>query len=1030
MRSTENKLSQIPFIRGMDESVDEFAADPGAMKSVLDARIHQGRLQTRPGWSTLGDTAPVSSFFPIYTANKHPTFAGKVGSQIVVGTSSGMAGDLLPDQTKSSTTLGTVPTAKPLRIQASAEPLLQGLMPGVATNSQGFVCTATPVSNPAFGGFVVSITIYDPDGNITYQDSSNRQSTAGLATVVRVITVGTNFGIVYQSSSTTISVSLIDAYGAGVGTTPVSTLAGGNASWDTCSYDATNWLIIFYDGSSLTLVKMLNGGVVASTTIIVAGNSPCSIVTIGTSIWAGWYDRTAATPTIKYQLFDISLTGGTVFTVMSTPPANTVWGAPLINQLKDAATTSALIAIRNVRTSAPFTAGTIFGTITSAGVVTISKTLINWGYVPVSKPDTSNRLWVLPYFNTANLSFGQTALVQLDGVIGLGSDLPLMKVCLAAPLQDKLILDLAAGTMAYQFFSAISEGPTSVFAFPSVLSPIEGNTTYVGTSTQFLQSFVYQYETVEQEPVLSVLEANQFLLTAGTVTQANFFPGINSSFSGNGSSEIGFLEIPTIYTLTSGSGGAMTASGSYSYIVIWERIDTFGNRHLSAPSNPVSVVLGTADSAVTVLFTRPFCIHTFFYQTINALIYRTVNGGTTYHLAARIPPAVAIPADGTFTYVDLASDASVSDNEDSYIDGGTLDNDLAPSGRFLTKSEERVWVGGLWHEDRIQCSKIYVPGEPYNFPDDPTHQVVLTAPCTGLAYMDGTVVAFTESSINLVTGFGPDDTGNGGFDSPRILAKDIGCINYRSIVETSVGIFFQARNGIYLIPRGFGSPQLVSDPVSETLIALPDVLGSAVFESSLYFLVRFLVAVSGDPSTTVALTYDLDSQQWIKDTLVAASNIIGSGPEGFLVMPYTLSANAVAYYERLDDNLTNVIPAAYSSPDVTSTWINSFGQGAHGFYHSLILSFRTLSTGSFLTETITIEATIDDKPVKTKSWTVTCGPGIFYRGMTLPNQAGTALKVRVYCTTSGTGLGVRLLNLTLETSSDGGIRPLSDSERA
>src|SRR5690606_15421906 len=98
------------------------------------------------------------------------------------------------------------------------------------------------------------------------------------------------------------------------------------------------------------------------------------------------------------------------------------------------------------------------------------------------------------------------------------------------------------------------------------------------------------------------------------------------------------------------------------------------------------------------------------------------------------------------TFYDHATDSEITDNEILYTDGGVQPNDLAPSCRFMALGEDRLWLGGLFDGDILQASKRFVPREPIQFSDHDAFKVRLPFDNTGIAYLDGALVAFCNDS--------------------------------------------------------------------------------------------------------------------------------------------------------------------------------------------------------------------------------------------------------------------------------------------
>jgi hypothetical protein len=297
--------------------------------------------------------------------------------------------------------------------------------------------------------------------------------------------------------------------------------------------------------------------------------------------------------------------------------------------------------------------------------------------------------------------------------------------------------------------------------------------------------------------------------------------------------DIGLLQMPSIAALIPAPGGGLALLGTYQYRAVIEMIDGRGRRWRSAPTSVSKVTLVGGENQVTIrvnawgAILRAFSVSPA-VSRILVHIYRTPAGGFNFQ---RVTPPMGGPAPvtaGTYDFVDQLSDSLLAQREFLYTDGGVLQNDHPPSCRFIADTEDRVWLGGLWDLNLIQSSKTIVPGEGIAFSDLDAFKVDLKEPCTGLAAQDGILFAFTATRVYAIQGLGPNAQGQGSWDdAKRELSRSTGCIEWRSIVETTAGILYQSRRGIMLVPRGGGEPQFVGAPVQKLLEELGGVITSA-----------------------------------------------------------------------------------------------------------------------------------------------------------------------------------------------------------
>jgi hypothetical protein len=274
---------------------------------------------------------------------------------------------------------------------------------------------------------------------------------------------------------------------------------------------------------------------------------------------------------------------------------------------------------------------------------------------------------------------------------------------------------------------------------------------------------------------------------------------------------------------TPGGGGSLTPSVTYYYTAIYKARKSSGRFEYSAPSIPVSVTMGGAQTsnllAITTLAVtaRP---------SVQVEIYRTLANGQTFYLN-RVIDSDITAAGGRVTYTDLLSDATQASQQALYTQvGQTLPNAFPPASRFGCVGGQRLFLGGLVRPDLVQASKLILGDQSPSFCDSDAFRIVLPAACTGLAWMD-VLVLFTAEGIYIASGDGPTDDGLGDFGNLTRMPYELGCIEPRSVKVIDDGCFFQTSRGLYLLPRGFGAPVPAGDNVMETLRSFRVITGAA-----------------------------------------------------------------------------------------------------------------------------------------------------------------------------------------------------------
>jgi len=492
-------------------------------------------------------------------------------------------------------------------------------------------------------------------------------------------------------------------------------------------------------------------------------------------------------------------------------------------------------------------------------------------------------------------------------------------------------------------------------------------------------------------------------VTAGRALQ---FSG-GSLFELNGDTEeTGFSNAPVIQSITQGSAGGI-APGVYIYRAVYEWLDAQGRRHRSATSDPFTYTAATnAVANVTVkLLVADAHSQTAFggipsRGRVTIHIYRSLAGQATLH---RVTPNVGAPnalivGTASITFFDTMSDATAGGQEFLYTEGGVVDNTLCPPHTFQTVCNGRVWVGGQLDRCVVTASKLLVDGEPTQFSDLDPFNIFLPTDNTGIASLDGTTVLFSADRIYLVGGDGPNDQGVGDFSTPSELPTDVGCIDWRSVLETSAGVFFQSKRGIFLLPRGFASPVFVGAEVEATLAQFPIVVSATLVtmpSSGVNSLgevtARFVVCTDEAQLTGAVLVYDLRTGGWSVDEFGNGPKLGGTWGAAFVTAREDLSGALVLHTENAG--------AGYVSPfgdhmitQLGTGDIRPFGIAGYGGFESVVLmgEFR----GPAL---VNIQVIVDGGPPDLFQFHVTAPDGpsdnTVYLDVTPRVRLGSAIRV-------------------------------------
>lgn len=412
---------------------------------------------------------------------------------------------------------------------------------------------------------------------------------------------------------------------------------------------------------------------------------------------------------------------------------------------------------------------------------------------------------------------------------------------------------------------ALSSGPplvtprTSVMGYVTLLQPTASS--IVAGSTLLLRRFLltpvgHRSEGVRHSPSCVLPVAGKHFVACAQPMW------VDSS----GEYEAGFIQAPvsTAATIIT-AGGSLTANSAYSHTAIFESIDANGLIERSAPAVPRACAT-TANTTATVEFS---CLE-FGQRWVRCKVYRTLANGSVFKLVGSVDASPAMSVQPVFTFVDTYADSDITQNETLYTQiGQELATSQFPACSFAAVGGDRMVCGGGFNGETLHFSKLFLPHICPEFADDDAFRKRLPADVTGAAYLDNWI-GFTREGIYIITGDGPDGAGEGAFAPYFRLPYNVGCIDWRSVLVTDVGVFFQSARGLALLPRGFGAP-VIMDQVEDTLASYPIITSARAFYSSASGeqVARWTATATEGATSGVVITYDLTFKTWQVDTYTA-----------------------------------------------------------------------------------------------------------------------------------------------------------------
>lgn len=419
---------------------------------------------------------------------------------------------------------------------------------------------------------------------------------------------------------------------------------------------------------------------------------------------------------------------------------------------------------------------------------------------------------------------------------------------------------------------------------------------------------------------------NQFYIAGGS-------PQI---FDGRQLIEAGFQARPYIaQTLPSNSTGSLPDNTLILVCAVFEWTDSQGRLHLSEPSDVEEVTMAVGDDTIAVTVTSPLSLrcnnnNEFYGGACRIVLFRSLAAPDKQLLRAGGTVFSSGGAWGRNVTMNLTtSDAVVEAQAVIYTQGASGARSgpnpfVAPLPcRYIWPSSDKLLTGGLPAITQIQESRAAFPNEPITWAQNLGGRAAAPESVLGVVKLDERRFAFTANGIFEFNGDGLDLNGVGDLGTPRRLPSPGGLYGgvdgWRSLVETSIGVFFQMTNdGIFLLPRGGAAPVFIGEPVRDTLESFPVVTSATYLKTEQQ--VCFTCNNAGG-SDSVILVYDLTEEQWFVDT--DTTGLIASAEyQGRLVI---LRANNTIELQNATHPAATFIPTL-----VESGTLYPFGQGGQG----------------------------------------------------------------------------------------------------
>lgn len=689
-----------------------------------------------------------------------------------------------------------------------------------AISNNGLVCT-TYTDNVPVGGvnqLQYKYTVADliSGQNVVYPTQIT--STFGtVSTAPRVFTLGNYFVIVFGSTGSGSVTHLQYMSVSTVNPTTVGSVTDFSTSYTpstTGNFDgvvSNNNLYLSWNGAAATGLRsgFLTGSFVKSSESVIASSSSTIV-----SVTA---DNSGTTPVIWSSIYVGSVSG--IGSVVATGQTSGSGGSVQVGTL--------------------FSAKQFVVSSGSAYVVNIASVAqngINQIYYEINNKYSYDAALATDYINlkTCNQVGSLSAEITVTRSVGLASkgfivnSTSYFASTYTSSYQPTYFVHNSSGSIVSRFAYANGGGYLTT-GLPSVT--VTGSTSYFGYLIKNSISAVNKDTNVaagtQVNGIYSQIGINLLTTTFGTpglITSEiggalHLNGGYLSMYDGITPVEHNFHLYPdNVEVTTTGSGGAVAAQ-TYFYQFTYEWADNNGNVFRSAPSIPVSIVVGSSTSTNTLnVPTLRLTAKTI--NPVKIVGYRWSTAQQTYYQFTSLTlPTLNNKGVDSVTITDTSSDATILGNNIIYTNGSVVEDIGGPAFKAITTFDTRLW--GIDSEDPnlLWFSKQVIENTPVELSDLFTVFVSPNAGAQGptgpmkcLAPMDNALIIFKKNALYYINGSGPDNTGaNNQYSQATFITGIVGCSNQKSIIMTPHGLMFQSDKGIWILKRDLSTDYIGKD---------------------------------------------------------------------------------------------------------------------------------------------------------------------------------------------------------------------------
>lgn len=864
-----SKTFDIYLNSGMDQGSDRVFLDQSALAYAQNVRLDRaGRLQVRPGFTALSVQTMSAGTLNAFDVTNHAGRLVALGDQ----TGAGRATDVFEWVASASKWRGAAGRVQENRLPTLTDVRQIGMLPDQYQGVRQVSCAASPTflcivvgralaSSPTLGELGTTVLILDPSTNQTLfcEDIADLKG-------ARVVYAGTNFWVFGVNGVRDIVSYNINPASDEALTGPTTRLALAGDMLDLAIGPfGTGFGIAYSENGSNTSAITYNSSGVQQATWIVDATDSGSLACVGNGAGTLFSvvrraDGVGTQFTIEtFNAAGATTSGPTTIFSGATSSADNLGCCLIGSDVLCVGYTNPDVHIQRV-TQATHALGTD-NTYFDAQLHTAPITVASRAFISLTDQNSTIRTW---------------------HVIDEADRLPQMFIPGVATCVNGNSVGTPAliGSKIYLPVLAVAE-----------------DTGNIGNSRRFS---VYEVETVGTG-------RRQMASVGGELLISGALP---MTYDGRALSEQGLAERPRVVSGAQSGGGSLTVAGVYNAIATWEVFDGRGRLLHSQASSPLAVTLAGANNSIAWTVTTPHSLrrHPLYADqglSVRVRLYRSEAGQGVFFLDNEtIIASTDLPA-ARVTVNSSQSDTNLIDNIVLYEQSQTPLSHVGPQPyRYVYPTRERAFAGGLPEEEAWAQSKLLFPGEPVEWAAAARFGFSgrVGQPITAVAAFETVGVLWTKQEIWQIPGRGPEHNGDGEFDSAAQIATPGGCQDWRSVIVTPRGAFFQMRDDRLMLLGRDGSVSWAGSFIQDTLASFPVIVG-AVFVRELD-QVAFACNNAGG-TNGVMLIYDMQNDAWFVDLIGEAMRSV-SELDGRLV--YVASDGRVLWQNLSPEQTTDALP--------------------------------------------------------------------------------------------------------------------------